>query len=256
MAVSPIPFTHYMNLGFLVKQSINPPNFYLCAMEQKKHDLLDIIHLIYVMDPMCSWCYGFAPVIKQLVAEQEGKMQFKLIMGGLRPGTEKPLEEQMKEGIRHHWQDVEKITEQPFDYTFFDREDFVYDTEPSCRAVVTMRYLQPEKEFEMAEAVQSAFYANNNDVTKPEVLASIASTFGVEEESFLEKYHSEEMKEKTQQDFTIARHLQASAFPSLYLLNGTSIHLISRGYRPYDGMKAHLERVLQQLAPDQNPSGE
>ena len=57
---------------------------------EKKHDLLDILHLIYVMDPMCSWCYGFAPVIKRLVAEQEGTLQFKLVMGGLRPGTEKP----------------------------------------------------------------------------------------------------------------------------------------------------------------------
>lgn len=222
-------------------------------MEQKKHDLLDIIHLIYVMDPMCSWCYGFAPVIKQLVQEQEGKLQFKLVMGGLRPGTERPLEEQMKESIKHHWQDVEKITEQSFDYSFFEREGFIYDTEPGCRAVVTMRYLKPEREFAMAEAVQQAFYAKNIDVTKPEVLASIASSLGVEEEVFLEKYVTAEMKEKTQQDFSIARHLQATAFPSLYLLNGTSIHLISRGYRPYDGMKAHLERVLQQLNPDQNP---
>ncbi|AKD04746.1 DsbA family protein [Pontibacter korlensis] len=225
-------------------------------MEQKKHDLLDIIHLIYVMDPMCSWCYGFAPVIKQLVAEQEGKMQFKLVMGGLRAGTEKPLEEQMKEGIKHHWQDVEKITEQPFDYSFFDRDGFIYDTEPSCRAVVTMRYLKPEMEFEMAQVVQTAFYAKNNDVTISEVLTSIATTLGVEEEAFLDKYNSEEMKEKTQQDFKIARHLQATAFPSLYLLNGTNIHLISRGYRPYDGMKAHLERVMQQLSPDQNPLSE
>ncbi|MCX2739274.1 DsbA family protein [Pontibacter anaerobius] len=225
-------------------------------MEQKKHDLLDIIHLIYVMDPMCSWCYGFAPVIKQLVEEQEGNLQFKLVMGGLRPGTEKPLEEQMKESIKTHWQDVEKITEQPFDYTFFERDDFVYDTEPGCRAVVSMRYLKPEYEFDMARAVQSAFYAKNTDVTKPAVLASIASSFGVEEDAFLEKYASEEMKEKTQQDFTIARHLQATAFPSLYLLNGTSIHLISRGYRPYDGMKAHLERVLKQLNTDQNPLNE
>ncbi|GHA58791.1 DsbA family protein [Pontibacter akesuensis] len=220
---------------------------------EKKHDLLDIMHLIYVMDPMCSWCYGFAPVIKRLVAEQEGKLQFKLVLGGLRPGTEKPLDDHLKASIRQHWEDVEQVTGQPFDYSFFEREDFVYDTEPACRATVTVRYLQPEQEFEMAAAVQSAFYARNNDVTKPAVLASIASTFGVDEDTFLEKFESEEMKEKTQQDFTIAKHLQATAFPSLYLLNGTNIHLIARGYRPYEGMQAHLNRVLQQLAPDENP---
>ncbi|MEJ8802367.1 DsbA family protein [Pontibacter sp. H249] len=223
-------------------------------MNKQKEDLLDILHLIYVMDPMCSWCYGFAPVIKKTIEEQQGTMQFKLVLGGLRPGTEKPLEEQMKESIKQHWQDVDQVTGQPFDYTFFERENFVYDTEPACRAVVTMRYLKPELEFEMAEAIQSAFYANNNDVTKPEVLASIALQFGISEEEFLEKFNEEEMLEKTKQDFVIARHLQATAFPSLYILNGTNIHLVSRGYRPYDGLAAHLKRVLNEIAPDQNPT--
>ncbi len=214
---------------------------------EKKQDLLDVLHLIYVMDPMCSWCYGFAPVIERLVKEQEQTMQFKLVLGGLRPGTELPLDEQMKESIRHHWEDVEKVTGQPMDYTFFDREAFVYDTEPGCRAVVTMRYLKPEAELQMADAVQRAFYANNQDVTDPNVLAAVALQFGVDEATFLEKFASDEMKEKTQQDFTIARHLQATAFPSLYILNGTSIHLLSRGYRTYDGMSAHLQQALMKL---------
>lgn len=214
---------------------------------EKKHDLLDILHLIYVMDPMCSWCYGFAPVIKRLVTEQEGTMQFKLVLGGLRPGTEKPMDEPMKEQLKHHWQDVEKISGQPIDYSFFDRTGFIYDTEPACRALVTMRYLKPEVEFEVAEAVQSAFYARNQDVTNPAVLAAIAFQFGVGEETFLEKFSTQEMREKTQQDFVIARHLQANAFPSLYLLNGTNLHLLSRGYRTYDGMAAHLRQALEKL---------
>ena len=222
-------------------------------MEKQKEDLLDILHLIYVMDPMCSWCYGFAPVIRKTIEETQGNMQFKLVMGGLRPGTEKPLEEPMKKSIMQHWNDVDQVTGQTFDYTFFDRNNFVYDTEPACRAVVTMRYVKPEMELEMAEAIQNAFYANNNDVTKQEVLASIASQFEVQEEDFLEKFNSEDMIEKTKQDFVIARHLQATAFPSLFILNGTNIHLVSKGYRPYDGLAAHLQRVIQEIAPDQNP---
>jgi len=213
--------------------------------KMEKYDLLDVPHLIYVMDPMCSWCYGFAPVVHKLKAEQEGKLNFKLVLGGLRPGTTEPMDKQMKEAIRTHWQEVEKATEQPFDYGFFERDAFVYDTEPGCRAVVTVRYLQAEKELDMAEAVQRAFYAQNNDVTKPEVLAEIALGLGIEEETFLEKFNSEEMKEKTRQDFTIARHLQATAFPSLYLLNGHHVNLLSRGYRLYDALNARLEEALK-----------
>lgn len=213
----------------------------------KKHDLLDIPHLIYIMDPMCSWCYGFAPVIKKLFNAYEGKLQYKIVLGGLRPGTTQVLDEKLKSEIKHHWQDVEQVTGQPFDYSFFDRTDFIYDTEPGCRAVVTMRYLNEDAEYEMAAAVQHAFYAGNNDVTKPEVLALIATQFGIAEDEFLEKFNSDEMKEKTQQDFLIARHLQATAFPSLYLLNGTTVHPLSRGYRMYDAMQAHLNNALKQI---------
>ncbi|PVY42482.1 putative protein-disulfide isomerase [Pontibacter virosus] len=211
----------------------------------EKYDLLDVPHLIYVMDPMCSWCYGFAPVLHRLKKEQEGKLNFKLVLGGLRPGTTEPMGDEMKAAIKQHWQEVEKATEQTFDFGFFERESFVYDTEPACRAVVTMRYLQPEKELEMAEEVQRAFYARNNDVTKAEVLAEIALGLGIAEDTFLEKFHSDEMKEKTQQDFLIARHLQANAFPSVYLLVGHNLSLLSRGYYLYDALKAKLEEALK-----------
>ena len=43
---------------------------------------------------------------------------------------------------------------------YFDRDGFVYDTEPACRAVVTMRRLLPEK---------TLVYVNNSRL-KPEAL--------------------------------------------------------------------------------------
>jgi putative protein-disulfide isomerase len=210
----------------------------------EKYDLLDVPHLIYVMDPMCTWCYGFGPVIKKVREEQEGKMNFKLVLGGLRPRTIEPMTDEVKAAVKQDWEQVEQVTELPFDYAFFDREDFLYDTEPGCRAVITMRYLKPEHEFAMAEEVQTAFYSKNNDITQAEVLATIASKFGVEEDTFLEKFNSEEMIEKTKQDFVIARHLKANAFPSLSLLVGHEVNLINRGYRLYEAVNSRINEAL------------
>lgn len=212
----------------------------------EKYDLLDVPHLIYVMDPMCSWCYGFAPVLHRIKQEQEGKLNFKLVLGGLRANTE-PMDAENVAKTKQHWQDVEQVTNQPFDYSFFDRADFIYNTEPACRAVITMRYLKPEAELEMAEKVQAAFYAGNNDVTNDAVLAEIASTFDIEEEAFLEKFNSEDMLAKTQQDFVIVRHLQAVAFPSVYILNGHEVNLLSRSYRTYEAMSKLIENALEQI---------
>ena len=210
----------------------------------EKYDLLDVPHLIYVMDPMCSWCYGFAPVLHRIKQEQEGKLNFKLVLGGLRANTE-PMDAENVAKTKQHWQDVEQVTSQPFDYSFFDRTNFIYNTEPACRAVITMRYLKPEAELEMAEKIQIAFYAGNNDVTNELVLAEIATTFGIEEDAFLEKFNTDDLKEKTQQDFLIARHLQAVAFPSVYILNGHEVNVLSRGYRTYEAMNMLLENAMK-----------
>lgn len=43
--------------------------------------------LIYVMDPMCSWCWGFAPVAAALIAQAaEAGVSTRLVPGGLRSG--------------------------------------------------------------------------------------------------------------------------------------------------------------------------
>jgi putative protein-disulfide isomerase len=211
----------------------------------EKYDLLDIPHLIYVMDPMCDWCYGFAPIMRDFKKAQEGKLNFKLVMGGLRPYTDTPMDADTKAAVKQHWEEVQQATELPFDFNFFGRESFVYDSEPACRAVVTVRHLQPEKEVAMAEEIQQAFYARNNDVTQAEVLAEIALGQGIAEDVFLEKFNSDEMKEKTKQDFVISRHLQANAFPSLYLLNGHHVYLLSRGYTLPEALNAKLSSLLK-----------
>ncbi|MFT2007554.1 DsbA family protein [Pontibacter sp. 13R65] len=214
----------------------------------EKNELLAVPHLIYVMDPMCTWCYGFSPVIHKLKEEQELPLHLKLVVGGLRPGATTTLQADAVEDVEQHWKEVEKTTGQPFNYSFFKRENFIYDTEPACRAVVAMRYLNAGKEMDMAEEIQEAFYHRNQDVTNPNVLAAIALKFGATEKDFLENFFSETTVEKTQQDFLIARQLRAIAFPSLYLLSGKKISLISRGYKTYEAIKSRLSEALSDPA--------
>ncbi|WP_187260714.1 DsbA family protein [Pontibacter beigongshangensis] len=215
----------------------------------EKNDLLDSPHLIYVMDPMCTWCYGFAPVIKRLHEEYQDKLKLKVVVGGLRPGATTPLQADTPDNVQQHWHEVAETSGQPFNFDFFEREGFVYDTEPACRAIVAIRYLAPEHELEMASEIQQAFYKLNQDVTNPAVLAAIASHFGVQEETFLENFQDPLLIEKTQQDFLIARQLRAIAFPSLYLLNDKRISLISRGYKKYEAVNSRLAEALNEPLP-------
>ena len=42
----------------------------------------DAPHFIYFADPMCSWCYGFSPVMGALARQFEGRLPVRVVMGG------------------------------------------------------------------------------------------------------------------------------------------------------------------------------
>ena len=55
--------------------------------------------IIYIGDPMCSWCWGISPALIQLRNHFAKDMAFRIVVGGLRPGGGDPWNDQMKEFI-------------------------------------------------------------------------------------------------------------------------------------------------------------
>ncbi len=72
--------------------------------------------LWYIADPMCSWCWGFMPVIEAIRHEYGGRLKVELLLGGLRPGTKEPMQSTQREEICHHWRAVQRMTGQPFTF--------------------------------------------------------------------------------------------------------------------------------------------
>jgi putative protein-disulfide isomerase len=203
-------------------------------------------HLLYVADPMCSWCYGFAPVIDALADHFGDRLQVRLLMGGLRAGNTKPMAQVDKDTISGHWRKVAERTGQPFDFGLFKRDGWIYDTEPACRAVVTMRLLNPRLALAYKARVQSAFYAENRDTTKEAVLADLADETGVDREMFFAELVTDEARAMTQRDFATAQSVGIRGFPTLLAGDGAGRYMtITNGYRPIDGLPGALEKWLE-----------
>ena len=194
-------------------------------------------HVLFFGDPMCSWCWGFAPDLEHLANQAQGHAQFHVVMGGLRPATIEPWDEPMRGYIRHHWQEVEAKTGQPFDFARFDDTDFVYDTEPGCRALVTVRTLAPDKALSMYDALQRAFYAENRDITQPDVLAELAANIGVDHAVFLNHFHSAQTRAEVAFDFQRTQSFGVQGFPSVLCAEDGQYGFLALGYRPYDAMR-------------------
>jgi putative protein-disulfide isomerase len=188
--------------------------------------------LWYFADPMCSWCWGFSPVIEAVRDEFHDRMKIALVLGGLRPGETAPMTAAGREAILHHWRQVHERTGQPFRFDGALPEGFVYDTEPASRAVVTVGGIEPESIFAMFKAIQSAFYAAGRDVTQPEVLADLAAGLGVTPARFLPVFDSDAARARTQAHFRQARQAEVRGFPTLILQRGGQLERITDGWKP------------------------
>ena len=206
--------------------------------------------LIYFGDPMCSWCYGFLPVIGALADQFEGRLPVEVIMGGLRAANTQPMRPKDKDYIRETWTQVEATTGQPFDMSFLDRESFTYDTEPACRAVVTARRMLPHMALPFMARIQQAFYAENRDITSASEIADIADEAGFHRAEFSSAFASPEVQNETFRDFLIAQELGIRGFPTL--IGGSEdkgYALVTNGYRPLEDLAEPLEHWLEAGAP-------
>ena len=63
--------------------------------------------LIYVADPMCSWCWGFAPVLDEVRATLGLDVPLRYVMGGLAPDSVEPMPPEVREYVQSAWDAVE-----------------------------------------------------------------------------------------------------------------------------------------------------
>ncbi len=203
------------------------------------------MNLIYVGDPMCSWCYGFAAPLDQLLADPQGAapLQLALVMGGLRPFTTEPITPERANELAGHWHHVGQASGQPFSEapnTALHEPGFVYDTEPASRATVTVRSRWPQQVWRYFKAVQHAFYAEGRNVTDPGVLADIAEALGIARAEFGKAFASQAMRDATLQDFQQSQAWGVRGFPTLVAEHGDHLHLVGSGFMPIATLRERL----------------
>ena len=201
--------------------------------------------LFYFADPMCSWCWGFSAVIGEIKERYGCSVPIHPVMGGLRAGTATPMSAEDKAYVREHWEHVRARTGQEFDFSFFDREGFVYDTEPACRAVVAARRVAPARALDMLAALHRAFYAEGRDTTQVDALCEIASEQGLDERAFRDDYMSEAAIKETRGDFYVTRKARVQGFPTL--VGGTeegALTLLTHGYAPLEDLEPAIARWM------------
>jgi putative protein-disulfide isomerase len=207
---------------------------------------MDGPHLIYFADPMCSWCYGFSPVVTRIRREFGRALPIRLIMGGLRPGTETPMTEAAKTEIAGHWTHVTEASGQPFDPAVLARPGFIYDTDPAARAVVWMRGRDADKALTLLADLHTAFYAQNRDITDPAILGEHITRLFEDGEAFQAEFDTEALKHETWGDYGASQRAGVTGFPTLVAgPDADGVYgVVTRGFAPGDAVLAALHQWM------------
>jgi putative protein-disulfide isomerase len=201
--------------------------------------------LIYVHDPMCSWCYGFRPTWKALKGQLPEGLPVVSILGGLADDSDVPMPEEMVDYLKHTWDRIESTCGVTFNHTYWEqippppRTTFI-----SCRAVIAAERLAGRGEA-FGERIQDAYYTEACNVWDFDVLCDLAEEFGFNRSSFSEALASDDVRAVHDEQRQLAERLQVEGYPSVLLIhNGEAFPIPVR----HKGAEAMLEDITDLLA--------
>ncbi len=202
--------------------------------------------LIYIGDPMCSWCYGFAPVISHIRDTYSDRLDMTLMLGGLYTDGQTYQDEKRITFLKKTWKRISDLSGQPFDFTMLESTGWLYDTELSCRAVVAVRRIAPDKTFRYFEDIQTNFYAKGWDSQSEETFNKAAVKLDINPAQFLNELRKPGCIEETKEDFLQVKRMGVSGYPTVLLNDHNGWATLTTGYQELAVIDALLKAWLEE----------
>ncbi len=217
------------------------------------------MHLLYITDVFCPWCYGFIPVMRRLTRDHPS-LPVRVLGGNL---VESP--QRISEMLEEHptlpafFERLEQTTGQT---TARFRElvkassngdqNWLMHSAAMNLPLAALRRLAPGHELEQMEAFEEGFYGEARDVMAPDFWNSVAARWDVSQAQLQTALHDPAVRQTAEKDARTAADIMGELclYPTLYLAQGARRTLLARGYVPYERVKDALEAALSDAAPE------
>lgn len=204
--------------------------------------------LYYIHDPMCSWCWGFVPVWKQVQNQLQDKLNIQYVLGGLAPDSDKPMPDSMQARIRDNWSRIQQVIPgAEFNYDFWTKCQPRRSTYPACRAIIACGMQQPELKNRMLLAIQQAYYLRAKNPSDKKVLIKLAEDIGLDGKSFSSDLNSEHCNKAFENDLRLTGKLGVGSFPGLVLSQGNTSMSIPIDYTSSEIILRSIAQTLNDV---------
>jgi putative protein-disulfide isomerase len=197
--------------------------------------------LYYVHDPMCSWCYGFRPLWKQLQTRLPDDIEVRYVVGGLAPDSAEPMPESMQNNLQATWARItQAIPGTQFNFDFWTKNRPRRSTYPACRAVLAAKQQDAGKEIAMIEGIQNAYYQQALNPSDDETLIQVAAAIGLDAQRFAADLNSAATRQALQDELSFARSIGGDSFPSLIVQENNEHRMLFLSYTDADKLLAQV----------------
>lgn len=187
--------------------------------------------LIFVTDPICSWCWGMLPELLLMMDALQGRIDFQLRCAGLQVGSQNPLSEAQINDLTRLWKQVAETTGQRFSFALPPDKEFIYHSEIPCRALQIARRLGDGNEpWEFFSDIQTAFYLHARNICNLDVLCELAAPYNISENELRDGIADEAIIDSTRREFDWCKSQATHALPSLLLDRGDGPKLVCGGF--------------------------
>jgi len=189
--------------------------------------------LIYAFDPLCGWCYGFAPALRALRAALP-TLQIDLVMGGLVTGGRIGPYSEAADYIRAASARLEAVTgvalSEAFKAKILTDPSITSSSIPPCDALLQVRHAAPERVLDVAEAIQIAHFRDGSDLNDPATYAGIMRRLSIKLDVTLPA--PTQISPALAQEFAATRALGLTSYPSLLMASGGDPRSVDLTYDP------------------------
>lgn len=204
--------------------------------------------VIYVHDPMCSWCWGFSETWQDLTERLPADLPVVRLLGGLAPDSDEPMSLSMQEMLRQAWQRIEQtIPGKKFNFDFWTKCVPRRSTYPACRAVIAAREQGEEFDQLMTAQIQQAYYQQARNPSDNKTLIELAAEIGLDIDRFEEQLSAEATQQKLLGEISTAHSMGINGFPSVVVEDHNGLRRINTDYTDASAMLAQIQGSSEQV---------
>jgi len=210
-----------------------------------KHDIKK--RLVYVGDPVCSWCYAFTDTFERIKTEFFGKIDFSYYMGGLVINRDLRINAAMKKLLKKNWKEVENKTGKHINAC--EKIDGIppipYKSDPACRAFMCIKSMDEELAYAFYKGVHHNFYEDLKDISDENNLCDIAGKLGIDKSFFIERFRDKSAEEQVYKAMDKVKALGVRAFPALVAVDESGKTVLNQGIKPYSHLRDQIKAWIK-----------